>query len=407
MHYSGAAVALVAAMTFSLTALGETRTAISVITAPASPMAPALASNQKSNQSFDSYSTTIARYIISPPTLILGIAEIIPVTCIDKNPGMWTNPNPSLEPVFKGRPAGTVGYQRTFKAISPPGQPCAGQGPFTYSAIDFSWMAHYNQTGLGPGVAPPPCATTNPVCPTAVFQGEWTTPDGVYDVIFSFSVSVDVVRPAGETNMFVNWFYGTGAHGRWTAMLTPPTSDPTFDFTNEVVQEVFLSAIETCNSRAPGILGPASVTPNGVPAHWTVGQLFGPEGTATAPMNVYGYDFVGWQQCPIEAFRCAGVTVPYCGNTLRQLLQISSPADPPGTFADYMPLKINKLVENITGSILKGTPEATGIGIVQSQRGNDGGLHDSELVPSRLSDCSNAVITASHFFEACLLIKPK
>jgi hypothetical protein len=342
MRYLGAAAAFVAAMTFSLTALGETRPAIAVITAPSGPAAPALATDATTA----SYSTTIARYT-PPPTLILGIAEITLPNCTDLNPGMWTNPNPSLKPVFKGMPAGTVGYQRTFMGNAQSG-PCAGKGPFTFRAIDFSWMAHYNQTGLGAGVAPPPCATTNPVCPTAVFMGEWTTPDGMFDIVYSFQVSVDVVRPIGEDTKFAGWsgFFGSGLVGQWEATLKPPTSDMMFDFTGETTQERFAHVNQNC-IKVTNNLPLGQTVSHG--KEWTV--IDGPPGKYVDGVSTAGDD--AQSGC---AALCHLITDPAgCFLTVgQQQMYIRSPADfvnnPPMDFVKYP--AVNTLKATTKGTII-------------------------------------------------------
>ena len=68
--------------------------------------------------------------------------------------------------------------------------------------------------------------------------------------------------------------------------------------------------------------------------------------------------------------------MPRCFNQVTQIVQIHSPADQPNVFAPYVPAKTNLLVETINGYILAGFPVGqpnnplTGIGVVQSQRGN-------------------------------------
>jgi hypothetical protein len=343
MLYLRAAVALAAAMTFSLTALGETRTTIAVFTAPSGPRAPALVLGATS----DSFSTTIPRYT-PPPTLILGIAEITIPDCTDKDPGMWTNPNPSLKPVFKGIPAGTVGFQRTFMAKAQNG-PCAGKGPFTFRAIDFSWMAHYNQTGLGPGVAPPPCKTTNPVCPTAVFQGEWTTKDKMFDIVFSFQVSVDVVRPIGETTKFQGWsgLFGSGLVGMWEATLKPPTSDKNFDFTGETTRERFSNKRDSCAVKTTNNIPLGNIKSHG--KEFPV--IEGPPGKYVDGVSTGGDD--PQSACSVL---CNFVTHPAgCLLTVQQQMSIKSPADM--DFVEYPAVNILEATSlgSITNDLLRGT----------------------------------------------------
>jgi hypothetical protein len=101
-----------------------------------------------------------------------------------------------------------------------------------YAPLYFDWTLHKNLTAiLGYG-------------PTATFNSEWDTNDGVYMVPYSFQITLPVVRPIGET---ISWqgftgFIGNGLVGQWLQTLKPPTNDPSFDFTGETVQESFLSS---------------------------------------------------------------------------------------------------------------------------------------------------------------------
>jgi hypothetical protein len=309
--------------------------------------------------------------------LILGIAEItLPPFCTDKDPGMWTDPNPSLKPVFKGMPAGTVGFQRTFMANAQNG-PCAGKGPFTFRAIDFSWMAHYNQTGLDPGVAPPPCATTNPVCPTAVFQGEWTTTDKMFDIVFSFQVSVDVVRPIGETTKFQGFTqFGFGAVGNWAATLMPPSSDKMFDFTGETTRERFTGGRGNC------------ITP---PTHLPLGQTTSAGSTfpvTNGPPGMYvdgvGFGDEGQSRC---AILCNYVTNPAgCFFTRQQQMQIKSPADM--DFVNYP--AVNTLTATSRGTIVS-IPSTQGFGTITSSRFPTPATPMPPLAPQSQSFLNSAV----------------
>ncbi len=70
----------------------------------------------------------------------------------------------------------------------------------------------------------------------------------MFDIVYSFQVSVDVVRPIGETTNWQGWsgWFGSGLVGQWAATLKPPTTDPDFDFTGETTQERFSNKKDTC-----------------------------------------------------------------------------------------------------------------------------------------------------------------
>jgi hypothetical protein len=96
MHCLRAAVALMAAMMFSLSAAGQTSRAIAVYTGPAGGMAPAI-----QVQPLAPYATTIKRY--GDPNkgdlkIILGVVEYDIFTCAFIESGMWTTCGPTLTP---------------------------------------------------------------------------------------------------------------------------------------------------------------------------------------------------------------------------------------------------------------------------------------------------------------------
>jgi hypothetical protein len=69
------------------------------------------------------------------------------------------------------------------------------------------------------------------------FTATWTTPDGMFTEFYSFDINVPVVRPDHETTAFMDWWPDFPTVGEWQQTLVPPSSDPTFDFSGETVQE--------------------------------------------------------------------------------------------------------------------------------------------------------------------------
>jgi hypothetical protein len=205
---------LAAAMTFSLTALGQTARApenkhVVISMRERNTILP------RSANRFDIMTFGIERYV-SPPTLLEGLAEINPITCTEIAVGAWT-PSPS-------QACGTVQCgvvtTGTVKVTQASGV-CAGH-TFTFATIYYEWMAHNNQSTLP---APP-----NSVEDT--FNATWAVPDG--SVHTTFLINEPVVRPDHETTSFL---FFKNAYGYWQQTLVPPSSDPTFDFSNETVRE--------------------------------------------------------------------------------------------------------------------------------------------------------------------------
>ncbi|HEY8032544.1 MAG TPA: hypothetical protein VIF02_09285 [Methylocella sp.] len=394
MHCLRAAVALIAAVVFPLNVAGQTSRGIAIYTERAGGLVPATPF-----QPLTTLTKTIKRY--GDPNkgdlkIIVGAVEYNRVDCSFIESGTWTDPNPVQAKDKNGNlvTLGTVDATQTFKAnISGTGTKCDGVGPYDFRAIKFIWTLHRNLTGI-PNQGP-----------TAVFNSTWSTKDHCCDTPFTFNISVPVVRPIGETNTFKDFRTDIGVYGRWMVTLTPPGDDPTFDFKDEVVREV-LTGVNTCNDRAPGAQGklpPGSELGNGGtgPSQWTVGKLLETRGTPPidGPNNAYGYDFVGWDYCAIEAYRCAGITGIHCGNELTQIMQIKSPAD--DFFADYTPPYSNILISWINGQILlPPNPNANGIGQFQSRRG-DGGLRTYPEANSNIHACSGWQIATSKALLHC------
>ena len=278
---------------------------------------------------------------------------------------------------------GTVTYGT--KAVTITGLYCNGT-PANATTIFYTWTAHNNKSD------------------NDVFHGTWTAPDGYYKPQFTGRPTVPIVRPIDETNYFQGFYQrSNGIWGKWWAALKPPKDDPSFDFDGENIREVFVAAQNTCESRAPGALGGEAVSPSGTPATWEVGKLLDENGNnGSGPMNVYGYDFVGWSKCALEAYRCANAATPVCGITLTQRITIHSPADKANAYFDFNPQKTNILVENIGGRIFPGVnPAKLGDGIFQSQRGAESGLQTYPGAFSDISACSGAQLNASSILKHC------
>jgi hypothetical protein len=179
---------------------------------------------------------------------------------------------------------------------------------FTFATIYYEWTAHNNQSILS--------APLNKVADT--FSGAWTAPDGTAQ--YTFNITVPVVRPDHETTDFVDWWPDNPTVGEWQQTLVPPSSDPTFDFSGETVQEQVGGAGEdTCWSPASQI--PQVVAVSG--GIWTV-----------QPGNVWKPDQVGWVPKAVTYYRKPTPPpdppppspVP-CGFTIQQQMTIRAPSD--------------------------------------------------------------------------------
>jgi hypothetical protein len=192
-------------------------------------------------------------------------------------------------------------------AVTPTSGVCAGS-TFTYATIYYEWTAHNNQSTLS--------APLNKVADT--FNATWTAPDGAAQ--FTFNITVPVVRPDHEITVFLDWWPDNPRIGEWQQTLVPPSSDPTFDFSGETVQEQVGGAGEdTCwfdNSKFDPMLAVTG-------ANWTV-----------QPGNVWKPDEVGWKRDAVTYYR--NPTPPPdppppspipCGFTIQQQMTIRAPSD--------------------------------------------------------------------------------
>jgi hypothetical protein len=150
---------------------------------------------------------------------------------------------------------------------------CPGK-TFTFAAIYYEWTAHNNQSNASPSPIPP-----NSVAD--FFNANWTSPVGGASPV-RFNIFVPVVRPDHETTVFMG--LDNLARGLWEQTLIPPSSDPTFDFSGEHVNEFAAppAGPDRCYLITSGGL-PFDKIQNKPNEFWTVG--YG---------NVYGPDTVGY-----------------------------------------------------------------------------------------------------------------
>jgi hypothetical protein len=244
MRYSGAAVALVAAMMFSLTALGKTGTAnttFHVIKKPGRDNAPA--SPPLANTAPPCNATVCDQIKRYTDTAIIEATEYFYYpdgTCQFEDAGKWSSPN-DIKPLDNGTPAGTVTF--SVKQDTPPPNPytgatCIGGGPYQYAQLHFTWNLRKNTTAI-PRYGP-----------TATFSSEWTGDLGSF-IDETFEISVPVVHPIGESS---NWLGSVAATGitTWQQTLVAASGDQPFDFDADCVKEYVWTVINQCNFGAAG-----------------------------------------------------------------------------------------------------------------------------------------------------------
>ncbi len=333
MRYLGACVTvLMAAMTFSATPLGQPAQA-SENELAVGTIAGMAANRIFSSNAPNAMAPTIPRYT---KTLMAGYTEYNATTCAQVSPGAWSDikNGPSNGTVTTGTLKGTLGNG-------------ACPGTFTFAVIYYEWTVHNNKSA------------------TDGFDATWSTPDEEFYYPLTFDITVPIVRPSGETTAFTGWLT---SRGLWVQTLTPPSSDPKFDFSGETVRETSAGGLDQCWAGGSA-LGMATLTSH----EWTVGSG-----------NVWGPDGVGWgtndNSCPIEYYRCMQRTP--CGFLLRQQMQISSPADK-GSYTNYG--GVNNLASMIYGFTLN----KSGFGAVTSQRAH--GATQSEYFGSAQWNCPRSV----------------
>jgi hypothetical protein len=306
---------LAAPVTFSLTALGQA--------ARASENKPVIVSILERNTILPlaaNTSTTspvnVARYM-NRPTLLEGLAEIDENTCTEIAVGAWT---PTPDQAYGTEKCGvvTTGTVTSTVGIGP----CPGS-TFTFATIYYEWTAHNNQS-INPNAQP------NTV--TDTFNATWATPDGMFTQFYTFNIAVPVVRPDHETTAFDSW---NGPHGLWKQTLVPPSSDPTFDFSKEIVQEFAAGPAGPDmwfdkSGRDPFIH--VTNDPNDPESPWHV-----------EPGNTYSFDGVGYGSRAVCRYRNGSPTLKQfgiCGTRFGQEMKIHAPSDPgptnpPTTWTPY------------------------------------------------------------------------
>jgi hypothetical protein len=412
MHYSRLAVVLLAVMTFSLDAFGQTRSAIGIFRPPSlSAMARLTvpASTPPCPGSFPPYyCQSIPRY---KNTGLFGITEYQMqvdantglIDCQYQDYGNWTvTSTVSPQSPYTGQPAGVASQGQAFQGPPPTpanGGPCTGTvgtATYMYAPIDFDWLLERNDTAI-PNFGP-----------SATFTAEWVGQLGNFGD-YSFVITVPVVRPQSEVLNPVG-FEADATHFRYYQTLIP-TPDPTapdgnngadFDFTGEAVNESLNTTSLGCQGLAPLPAIPSSGGSQFRPGNvgkWKVGFDF--YTGEQLSKNQFGPDSVGYNgRCLIETFRCAGVTIPACGYRITQVMLINSPADPQGTFVGYM---MHKLGADIGGSILPGgiAPNYNRVGTGGYRVLKDTWMPSPGGITTSLNDCPNSEITRVHYLQLC------
>ena len=275
---------------------------------------PLLKGNQGISPFTETFRAKILRYTRSD---IYGIALFqYPwgAPCFWLTAGSWTIPTGPSE----------LGVADT--AVFPGPSPCSGEGNVDYARVYYTWNSRTNKTSQ-PGMGA-----------VATFPGEWQAPGWGYDLFYNFEVSVDVVRPKGETNTLESWYQG---HGRWRVTLVPPDEDPGFDFSGETVRETYVADNDSC-------IGSGASKPNALPVNGPKPGNFG--------------DSLGYDVCVIEYVRATKRTP--CGYGIVQKMEISSPADG-GAFTEY---SLNKLYFRVTGQLIDQVEGQHAIGNIITQR---------------------------------------
>lgn len=203
----------------------------------------------------------------------------------------------------------------------------AGECPgilFTFATISYEWTAHNNKT------------ISDTINDT--FNATWASPDGDFDIPYTFNINVPVVRPDHETTAFKSWFdpaSGAGPIGHWKQTLVGPDTDQKFDFSGEIAQEF-----------AAGQAGPDMcwyLDSGFVPLVAVTNQPDKPNQFATvSPGNTYP-DIVGYSPMQVSCYRQKSPFLKKfktCGTRFGQLMGIHAPSDgppfnPPTTWAHY------------------------------------------------------------------------
>jgi len=224
--------------------------------------------------------------------------------------------------------------------------PCAGH-TYTFATIYYEWTAHNNQN-------PNPNAQPNTV--TDTFNATWTTPDGKFTQFYIFNIAVPVVRPDHETTAFNSW---VGPFGLWQGTLVPPSSDPTFDFSGEHVNEFAAGQAgpDTCYFSDADTI-PFVKVRNKPTDFWPVnpGNTYGPDDVG------YGFTFVGYYRKNSPTLKRFGI----CGTRFGQEMEIHAPSHQPNIYTPYGSTNTGDL--NLLGASIKKAPVPFGPAPVTSIR---------------------------------------
>lgn len=238
---------------------------------------------------------------------------------------------------------------------------CAGRSYPSCAAVYYKRTAHNNKSIRAPSADGP----------VDIFTYHWKTKDNYFNFDNTLDVAVPAVHPIGETVEFKGFYQvpTVGFYGKWVSKLMPPSDDPDFDFEGDTVKESHFVRANGCQALAPRALGDPSKKGGiavGTAATWKVGEYTLAGTTWPAPKNYFGFDLVGWSACTVQAYRCAGVTEPYCGTRLRQTMHHHAQSDYPDFFVAYQD---NELGEEIGGRVLPDpNPNKTSIGFITSSK---------------------------------------
>jgi hypothetical protein len=277
MRYVRAAVVLLAAMTFSHVAYGQSsrarnqpsHTAIMVMplrsgagpaqhTAPNAPNATA-ACNAGGGAPGGTVCVNVPRYPENPQP-VYGIMEYDTITCNETSPGQWAFTN-DLTPKLK-QPV-TTGYATA--AVTPPG--CGSQQNYTFAVMCFQWTLHNNHSDPSPSDSPPQpednffatwsdAAPTGPgtECNPQVDPGTNWNPSGLTGPFpTTFHVYPPRVIPLGENTTAIGWNQARAIYGMTLQCCNPPQPGRAFDFSGEQIIEDILILDDPCKLGLPPI----------------------------------------------------------------------------------------------------------------------------------------------------------
>ena len=249
-------------------------------------------------------------------------------------------------------PKGKSGEITQDIVVGPLGNGDCPNSTFRFASIYYKWTAHNNHS-----------AEPNDNGPTEKFNSTWKPPTlSPFD--FSFSVSVPVVRPAGEFGHFTHWdmqdpFFGATAVFEMTLKCCAPAgangsagdgggdNDRSFDFSGEYLEEA--------------IVGRASNT-----AACDAGQPRSGKVIQVLPGNRWTPDRVGWLAClGVARARCFK-SAP-CTATFTQEMRIKSPAD-----RVYTVYTLNRQGSTFEAGTIDPAPNTNKVthGTVSAYRGN-------------------------------------